>query len=383
MTLATLVLANLRRRLRRTILTVAGIAIALFLLVTLRSIVGMFAAAGEVGAETRLVIRHRMGIVFPLPRSYRAKLASMDGVTDVTWSNWFGGVYVEPKNFFPQFAVDAESYLRVHPEIVAPADQKQAFVKERTAVLAARALADRFGWKLGQTIPMRGTLFTGEHRFVLRGIYTPSEPGYDNRFLLHWDYLRERYRNSDYLDNVGWYIIRVRDPGSAPRIAAAIDSMFQNSADPTRSEAEGSFQISMLSMYGNIAFYLNLVGAAVIFAILLVAANTMAMSVRERAPEIAILKTLGFRTPAIVGLIVAESATIAGIGFAIGAGGALLLYSRHGLTIAGSIFPGLVVRPRTLALGLASAVVLGLVSGAAPAWRAARLHVVDALRRTA
>jgi len=382
MNLGTIVRANLWRRKRRTILTVAGIAIAFFLLVTLRSIVGMFAAAGRVGPETRLVVRNRTGIVFPLPRSYRSRLLAIDGVTDITWSNWFGGVYIETRNFFPQFAVDAESFLRVHPEFVLPEDQKQAFLKERIAVVAARSLADRFGWHLGQTIPLRGTLFPGEHRFILRGIYDPSEPGFDRQFLLHWDYLKERYRASDYLNNVGWYIIAVREPSAAPRVAAEIDSMYVNSADPTRSETEHSFQLGMLSMYGNIALYLNLVGAAVVFAILLVAANTMAMSVRERAPEIAVLKTLGFRTPVIVGLVVAESAVMAGLGYVLGTSAAWLLFGRAA-AIFGGLFPMLTLTPRLLALAALVAALLGLVSGAAPAWRAARLQVVDALRRTA
>jgi putative ABC transport system permease protein len=382
MNLGTIVRANLWRRKRRTILTVAGIAIAFFLLVTLRSIVGMFAAAGRVGPETRLVVRNRTGIVFPLPRSYRSRLLAIDGVTDITWSNWFGGVYIETRNFFPQFAVDAESFLRVHPEFVLPEDQKQAFLKERIAVVAARSLADRFGWHLGQTIPLRGTLFPGEHRFILRGIYDPSEPGFDRQFLLHWDYLKERYRASDYLNNVGWYIISVREPSAAPRVAAEIDSMYVNSADPTRSETEHSFQLGMLSMYGNIALYLNLVGAAVVFAILLVAANTMAMSVRERAPEIAVLKTLGFRTPVIVGLVVAESAVMAGLGYVLGTSAAWLLFGRAA-AIFGGLFPMLTLTPRLLALAALVAALLGLVSGAAPAWRAARLQVVDALRRTA
>ncbi len=381
MTTFTLVRANLRRRLRRTVLTVAGIAVALFLLVTLRCIVAIFAAAGHVGPETRLVIRNRTGIVFPLPRSYAARLAAVPGVTDVSWSNWFGGVYIEQRNFFPQVAVDAESYLRIHPEMVVPPEQKQAFLRERTAVMAARRLVDRFGWRLGQTIPLRGTLFEGEHRFTLRAIYEPSQPGYDGMFFLHWDYLKERYRDSDYLDNVGWYVIAVRDPASAPSIAAQIDSAFENSADPTRSETERTFQIGFISMYGNIALYLNLVGAAVVFAILLVAANTMAMSVRERAPEIAVLRTLGFGSPAIVGLVVAESTVIAGLGFAIGVGGALLLYNVHGL--GGGFFPQLRVGPAAVLLATAVAAVLGLSAGAAPAWRAARLQVVQALRRTA
>ena len=382
MNLGTIVLANLWRRKRRTILTVAGIAIAFFLLVTLRAIVGMFAAAGRVGPETRLVVRNRTGIVFPLPRSYRARLLAMPGVTDITWANWFGGVYIETRNFFPQFAVDAESYLRIHPEFVLPEDQKQAFLKERIAVVAARSLADRFGWHLGQTIPIRGTLFTGEHRFILRGIYEPSEPGFDRQFLLHWDYLKERYRSSDYLNNVGWYIIAVRDPTAAPRVAADIDSMYVNSADPTRSETERSFQLGMLSQFGNIALYLSLVGAAVVFAILLVAANTMAMSVRERAPEIAVLKTLGFGTPVIVGLVVAESAAMAALGYVLGTSAALLLFGR-GATVFGGLFPMLTLTPRLIALAGLVAALLGLVSGAAPAWRAARLQVVDALRRTA
>ncbi len=380
MTLATLVRANLRRRLRRTILTVLGIAIAFFLLVSLRSIVTLLRSAARVGAETRLIVRNRTGIVFPLPQSYRSRLAATDGVTGVSWVNWFGGIYIEARNFFPQFAIDPESYLELHPEILLAPEQRQAFLADRTGAIAARSLAERFGWRLGQTIPLRGTLFAGEHRFTLRGIYEPAEPGFDRMFMLHWDYLKERYRGSDYLDNVGWYVVRVRDPASAPRVAAAIDSSYQNSADPTRSETESNFQLDFVSMFGNVALYLDLVGLAVVFAILLAAANTMAMSVRERMPEVAVLRTLGFSTRTIIGLVLAEAGCIAGLGFMLGVGGALLLFNVGGVRLGGFI-PALPVTPGTLGLALVVALALALGSGTGPAWRAARLQVVDALRR--
>ncbi|MBI4546243.1 MAG: ABC transporter permease [Gemmatimonadetes bacterium] len=382
MTLATLVAANLRRRLRRSILTTLGIAIALFLFITLRSVITTMRAAGEVGSETRLVVRNKLGIVFPLPMAYRSRLEAMDVVTSVTWANWFGGVYLSERNFFPQFAIDAGSYLPLHPEVQLPEEQRAAFLAERTAAVVARDLAERFGWKLGQTIALRGTIFSGEHRFTIRGIYEPATPPFQNIFFFRWDYLKERYRESEYMSNVGWYIVGVRNPDDAARIGETIDRMYENSAAPTRSETERAFQLGFISLYGNVAFFLNVIGMAVVFAILLVAANTMAMSARERFHEVAVLKTLGFSDRTVLWLVLAEAGVIAGTGLALGLAGALLFYNVRGFDAAGFI-PGLSVARDTIALSVAIAALLAAVSAAVPAWQSARLQVVDALRPAA
>lgn len=382
MTLATLVAANLRRRLRRSILTTLGIAIALFLFITLRSVITTMRAAGEVGSETRLVVRNKLGIVFPLPMAYRSRLEAMDVVTSVTWANWFGGVYLSERNFFPQFAIDAGSYLPLHPEVQLTEEQRAAFLAERTAAVVARDLAERFGWKLGQTIALRGTIFSGEHRFTIRGIYEPATPPFQNIFFFRWDYLKERYRESEYMSNVGWYIVGVRNPDDAARIGETIDRMYENSAAPTRSETERAFQLGFISLYGNVAFFLNVIGMAVVFAILLVAANTMAMSARERFHEVAVLKTLGFSDRTVLWLVLAEAGVIAGTGLALGLAGALLFYNVRGFDAAGFI-PGLSVARDTIALSVAIAALLAAVSAAVPAWQSARLQVVDALRPAA
>lgn len=382
MTLATLVGVNLRRRLRRTLLTVLGVAVAFFLFVMLRSVITTLNASAEMSSATRLVARNQIGIVFPLPISYGNRLRAVEGVTALTWANWFGGLYVDERNFFPQLAIDAESYLPLHPEVQVDAAQRQAFLADRTGALAARSLVERFGWRLGQTVTLRGTIFEGEHRFTLRGVFEPGSPGFDGVFFLHWKYLQERYRDAEYLQNVGWYILGIRNPADAPRIARAIDALYENSAAATRTETEQAFQHSFITMYGNVSLYLNLIGMAVVFAILLVAANTMAMSARERFAEIAVLKTLGFGDGTVLALVLAEAGAIAVAGLLLGLGGAGLLFNLRDLSFGGMI-PGMSVAGETVALAAGIALLLALVSGAVPAWQSARLQVVQALRHVA
>ncbi|HEX6938664.1 MAG TPA: FtsX-like permease family protein [Longimicrobiales bacterium] len=383
MTRATLVRANLGRRKRRTILTVLGLGVALFLFVTLQTFLHALRTAGEVGGESRLVVINRIGITFPLPAAYRARLIAMDGVDVVSYASWFGGIYQDPSNFFANFAIDPETYLAVYPEIVVSPEHREAFLADRTGALVGVRLLERFGWQVGQSITLQGTIYPGDHTFTIRGVYHAGRKGFDeSSMLFHHRYLEEITRAQGGDGAVGWYILGIRDPQRAPAIAAAIDSAYVNSASPTRTQTEKAFNLSFIGMYGNIGFFLNAIGTAVVFAILMVSANTMAMSARERFGEVAVLKTLGFTDGDVLRLVLAEAAAIAALGLAIGLGGAALLFNVMDFDMGGFV-PGLSVSPG-VALG-AAGVTLFIVAASAsiPAWQASRLKVTDALRYVA
>lgn len=376
---ARLVRANLFRHKRRTILTGLSVAAALFLLVILRSVLTTLDDAAKVGSESRMVTRNAISIVFLVPRSYYEKIQAVPGVRSVAWANWFGGIYRDPRDFFPNFAVN-ETYLSLYPEIVVPQDQLEAFRAERTAAIAGRRLMERFGWTLGQNVTLRGTIYPGDWPFTIRGVYTVTNPGMgEDALLFHYAYLYERFPQGI---EPNWYVFAVDDPGAAAQVATTIDDMFRNSPAATRTETERAFQTGFITMYGNVGFLLNAVGMAVFFAILFVAANTMMMSARERTPEVAVLKTLGFGDALLVALLVAEALVITVGGGLLGVGGAKLVLDLTDFQGAGFL-PGFRLRGDTVALGLGLAVLLGIVSSVVPAWQAARLPVAQTLRRVA
>lgn len=379
MTHARLVRANLFRRKRRTMLTTLSVVAALFLLVTLRSVLTTLDEAIKVGSEKRMVTRNAISIVFFLPQAYSQKLRAVPGVKNTGWANWFGGVYRDPKDFFAQFAI-SETYLDLYPEIVVPEDQIKAFTTERTAAIVGRKLMERFGWQLGQNVTLRGTIYPGDWTFTIRGVYTATSPGFqEDAMFFQYEALWERFRE---FVQPNWYVLELEDPALAASVAKTIDDMFRNSPAATRTETERAFQTSFVTMYGNVGFLLNAIGTAVFFAILLVAANTMMMAARERLHEVAVLKTLGFGDGLLAGLLLVESLVITLGGGCVGIAGAKLLFDVTDFNAAG-LLPGFHVRWDTVALGVAFAVLLGIVSSAIPAWQAARLPVAQTLRRVA
>ena len=383
MTRATIVAANLRRRLRRTILTVIGVGAALFLFVTLRTFLHTLQTVGDVGSESRLVISNKLGIVFPLPLAYRARLTSLSGIDRVSYATWFGGVYQDPNNFFANFAIEPESYLALYPEIVVSPEHRQAFMEDRTAALVGVRLMERFGWQVGQTVTLRGSIYPGDHPFNIRGVYTAGKKGFDqSTFMFHHRYMEEIARGLGDEGSTGWYVLGVTDPNRAPELARGIDAAYENSSSPTRSQTEKAFNLAFVGLYGNIGFFLNAIGLAVVFAMLMVAANTMAMSARERFGEIAVLKTLGFTDGDVLRLVITESLIITGLGLALGLGAAMLAFNVIEFDMGGFI-PGLTVTPTIALTALVIALVIATASGAVPAWQSARLRVVDALRYVA
>jgi putative ABC transport system permease protein len=372
-----LILANLGRHKRRTLLTIASVALALFLFASLRTVVTTIGAAGRLGSARRLVVLNATGLVFPLPLAYAGRLRAIQGVEAVSWANWFGGRYGDGKRFFANFAVDPESYLEMYPEIRVPPDQREAFLHERNSAMIGKRLLDVFGWKVGQDVTLQGTIFPGDWTFTVRAVYTPTDRLInDDMLLFHHDYLDERIGRPGI---VGWYIVRIADPNAAATLASAIDDQFKNSSSPTKTGTEQAFNASFATMWGNVSLLMGTIGFAVVFAILLVTANAMMMSARERTGEVAVLKTIGFSDRTLFGLVLLEAGVIALSGAVLGLGGAKLLYRATNFNAAGFL-PGFDVTTETLLVGAGVALLLMLASGLVPAVRAARLPIVQALR---
>jgi len=372
-----LVLANLGRHKRRTLLTIASVALTLFLFASLRTVVTTLAATAQFGGARRLVATNATGIVFPLPLAYANRIKAVPGVEAVSWANWFGGRYGDGKRFFANFAVDAESYLAMYPEIVMPPDQRDAFLHDKSSALIGKRLLTQFGWRLGQNVTLQGTIFPGDWTFTVRAVYTPTDPVIgDDVLIFHHTLFDERIGRAGI---AGWYIVQIDHPDHAAGIAKAIDDMFRNSSAPTKTGTEREFQASFATMWGNVSLLMGTIGLAVVFAILLVTANAMMMSARERTGEVAVLKTIGFSDRTLFTLVMLEAGVVALTGAAIGLGGAKLLYRATNFNGLGFL-PGFDVSPATLLLGAGVALGLMLASGLVPAVRAARLPVVQALR---
>jgi putative ABC transport system permease protein len=374
-----LISKGLGRNKKRTLLTALAITVALFLFSTLITVLTAFDRSVEVLGESRLVTRHAVSLVFPLPLSYAERIARVDGVAGVSYGNWFGAVLEDrPQDFFSQFAVESETYLRAYPEVTIPPDEWKAFMEERTACLMGETLLRDFGWKIGDNVTLLGTIYPGDWTFTIRGTYTAAR-GFDKRSMLfHWKYFDEGVLPHQ-KGRPGFYIVTLSDPNDAARVAASIDALFENSSARTRTETEQAFQQGFIGMMGNVKALILVVGFAVVIAMILVAANTMIMAGRERTREIAVLKALGFDDGLCQRLLLAESAGVAVVGGLLGTVVAKVVYQATGFTMWGW-FPDFTVEWSTVGLGLAVALFIGLVAGFVPARRAQRLRIVDALR---
>jgi putative ABC transport system permease protein len=372
-----LVWANLMRHKRRTVLTTLSVALALFLFASLRSVGTTLDAMTAAGSETRMVVRNATGIVFPLPMNYTQRLAAVEGVRSVSWASWFGGSYQSDRHFeFASFAVDGRSFLAIYPEIVVSPEHQEAFFADRAGAIVGVDLIERYGWRVGQNVTLKGSLYPGDWTFTIRGTYTVSNKSFDElSFIFHYAYLEER---TERRAMPGWFYLQLDDPGAAPNVAATVDGQFRNSSTPTRTETERAFNAGWVTMWGNVKFLMGAIGTAVVFAILLITSNAMMMSARERTGEVAVLKALGYGESLVFGLELAEAGVVALVGAALGLGGAVLLY--RNLELFAQFLPGFVVTGGTVLLGAGLALALALSSGLVPAVRAARLPVVQALR---
>jgi len=374
-----LLLANLGRKKLRTLLTTGSFLIALFLFGILVAIRGGFHQGVEMAGADRLVVTNRTSIIQPLPIAYRERIARIPGVAAVTHANWFGGVYQDEKNFFVQFAVDPETYPQLFPEFTLSTEELAAFRADRTGAIVGARTAARFGWKRGDRVPLRGTIFPGAWEFTIRGIYRGARPEDDlTQFWFQYPYLEEK--GPRWIRGiVGWYVVRIEDPARAAEVAQAIDAAFANSAWETRAQTEKALAGSFVQQMGNIELLVLTIGGVVFFTLLLVTGATMAGAVRERVPELAVLKALGYSDGFVLLLVLAEACLIAGVGGVLGLGLVKLFTLRGDPT--GGILPIFYVGPAAMAAGLLLALATGVAAASLPALGAMRLRVVEALRR--
>ncbi len=368
----------------RAALTVGGMAVAVLAFALLRTMVAAWYAGAEAASPARLVTRNAVSLIYPLPMAYLPKLQALPGVAAVGYGNWFAGIYIDEKHFFPQFAVDPlRQYFDIYPEYVMPEYQKLAFFQDRRGCAAGRALAQRYGWRLGDSIVLKGTFYPGEWQFILRAIYTGAEAQTDEgRFYFHWEYLNESLKKKadSRADQVSWFTIKVTRPELAPQVAAAVDAMFQNSLAETITETEKAFYLGFVSMMETILLAIRVVSWVVIGVILVVLANTMAMSARERLGEYAVLKTMGFKARHLAGLIFGESLLLALAGGLVGL--SLTFPAVHVFrTQLGQYFRVFPLTRTTLAVGLTVALAVGFLAAVLPAWRAAQVRIAEALRK--
>ncbi len=380
-----LLLKNAFRHRLRTALTMIGLVVAICAFGLLRTILDAWYAGVEGSSSARLVTRSNISLTFALPLHYAQRIRGIAGVRQVSWANWFGGVYITERNFFPQFAVDPASYLALYPEYRLSDAERTAFVRDRQGAVVGRKLAEKFGWKLGDQIPLRGTIYPGTWTFHLRGIWDGADAKTDeSQLLFHWDFLNEsiRARMPRRADAVGVYILGIDEPRDAALIGQRIDALFANSLAETMTETESAFQLSFVSMSEAILVAVQAVSYIIIVVIMAVMANTMTMTARERLAEYATLKALGFPPAFVVRLLYGESLLIAAIGGALGLAATLPLAAafRHA---AGTLFPVFQVSPLTMALQWAAALGVGAAAAAWPAWRMSRIDIVAGLRHLA
>jgi putative ABC transport system permease protein len=378
---------NLLRRKFRTIFTIGAIFFAFLLFGVLMAIRSAFSMGVDMAGQGRLMAIDKVSIINPLPASYEAKIRQVPGVTDTTHSNWFGGYYQDVRNQVPTFATDPESWLRIYAkEFELPEDQKKAFIADRTSIVVGADTAKKYGWKVGQRIPINGTIYRrpdgGPWEFTIAGIYDSKIKGADKtNILFHYMYLRETIpEQSGMRDKYNWYVFTIDNPDKAAEVAAKVDALFANSPNETKTNTEKAFVSDWAKQIGDIGQIMMWIVGMAMFTILLVSGNTMAQAIRERTSELAVLKTLGFTEGRILSMVLLESAIIATIG-----GGLGLALSYVFITVGGDpthgLLPAFFFPTKAIVTGVGLVLALGLAAGLLPAWQASRLRIVDALRR--
>ncbi|MEE7566198.1 FtsX-like permease family protein, partial [Xanthomonas sp. Kuri4-3] len=377
-----LVWAQLFRSKTRTLLTLLSVVAAFLLFGMLDSVRVAFNSGGSVDGANRLVVASRLSITQSLPTRLEPQIRAVAGVRDVTYAMWFGGIYQDPRNFFPNFSV-APNFFDVYREYQVPADQLKAFHDTRTGAAVGESLARKFGWKVGDTIPLQATIFprggSNDWPLQLKAIFRMkdrSQVGQENQLMMNWAYFDE---SNDYIKNrVSWYTVALADPAQASRVALAIDALSANSDHETKTQTESAFQQAFAKQFADIGLIVTAIMGAVFFTLLLLTGNTMAQAVRERIPELATLKTLGFQDRTVLALVMVESVLLIGLGGLIGLGLAALVIPGVA-TASGGMMPLRSVPGQTWAVGLALMLGIGVVVGWLPALRARRLKIVDAL----
>ncbi len=367
----------------RSGLTILGITVAVLAFGLLRTVIGAWYAGVEAASASRLVTRNAISIIFPLPISYAEKIRQIEGVKAVSWGNWFGGIYIDEKNFFANFCIEPRTYLSIYPEFVLSDPEKKAFLADRKGFVAGRKLAERFHWKIGDQVTLKGTIYPGNWDFVMRGIYKGRDETVDEtQFFFHWDYLNETMKRlyPGRADQAGFYMIAVTRPDVAPDVALAIDKAFKNSLAETLTETEKAFNQGFIAMSGAIVTAIQMVSFVVILIIMAVVANTMAMTTRERIGDYAIMKTLGFGGTDIAVMIFGESLVISLTGCLIGMILTFPAAKAFGQTLS-TYFPIFIVSPDTLWLDLIAAFLIAFFAAIVPARHAVRVGIAEGLRR--
>ena len=379
-----LIFKNIFRHKLRSTLTIVALVVALLAFGLLQTVVHAWYAGADMASATRLVTRNAISLVFPLPAYYRERIKAIDGVKQVVISNWFGGIYKDQSfgNIFAQFAVDHDTFFDLYPEFKVNPDDLLAFKRDRRGAMVGRLLADKYGWKVGDTITLKGAIYPGNWDFNVRGIYEPADETTITRQLyFHWDYLNELLkkkfpRRAEY---AGVFIVQIADGSRAAEISQAIDREFRNSLAETLSETEKAFQLGFIAQTETIIVAVRIVSFVVIIIIFAVVANTMAMTARERLSEYATLKALGFGPAFVATLIIGESLMITGLGAGLGVLATFPVAAGF-KALLGTMFPVFRVTADTVALQLGAAMVVGLLAGILPSIRASRVKIVDGLR---
>ena len=377
-----LIFKNTMRHKLRSTLTIMGIAIAVIAFGLLRTVVTAWYGGIEAAAADRLITRQSVSFIFPLPLSYKNKISSLPGVSDVAFQNWFGGTYKDKTQFFARIA-SSDNILDVYPEYVLPKEQLDVYNKERNSCIIGSGLAKNYNFKIGDVMSVDGDIYPGRWDFVIRGIYTPKfQSTDDNSMFFHWDYLNERMVKEmpGRANDVGWYIIKIKDPNQSARISDEVDALFKNSTSETKTETERAFNQGFIASSSAIITSMNVMSFMIIGIIMLVLGNTMIMASRERTREYAVLKTLGFSGKHIIGLILGESMFISCLGSFFGLMFVFPMVASFEKFIPKGMFPQFHVEPITLILAVSAALFIGIAAAAFPIQRVLNTKIVEGFR---
>jgi putative ABC transport system permease protein len=383
MELVRLLLRNTLRHKLRSLLTVVGVGVAVMAFGLLQTVVTAWYAGVEASAANRLITRHAVSFVFPLPLAYRDRIAQVPGVNKVTYAAWFSGVYIDKDQFFARLAVDSDTFFDVYPEFLIPREQFESFRRERNACIIGIDLARRYDLEIGDIMPMEGDVFPGQWEFVVRGIYEPRDQTTDpSTMMFHYKYLDERVRQDspDRAGQVGWYIVRIADPDNSASISREIDQMFANSRAETKTETERAFQQNFLSAASAVITAMNIMSFVIIGIILLVLGNTMVMAARERTHEFAVLKALGFSGVQLFFLLAGESMILSVVGSALGLIVTVPAVDGFQAALPKGWFPVFYIKPETIVIGCIAGLAVGLFAALIPLRRVLTTHIVEGLR---
>ena len=378
-----LIFKNALRHKLRTLLTILGIAVAMVAFGLLRTVVTAWNIGVEASQADRLITRHSVSFIFPLNYAYRDKIANIPGVDIVSYANWFGGVYIDKTQFFARMAIDADTYFKVYSEFLVNENELADFQKERNACIVGEGIARQYKLKIGDLMPLEGDIYPGRWEFVIKGIYRGKNKHTDtSQMLFHWDYLNQRMEQEDpsRANEVGWYLIKIDDPNRAGEISAAIDAQFANSSAETKTETERAFQQGFVASTSAILTAMNVMSFLIVGIIMLVLANTMVMSARERTREFAVFKALGFSGGHLTGLIMGESRQISALGGSIGLLLIFPIVAGFEQAIPKGIFPVFQIEPITIILALSAVLFIGLAAGFVPVQRALTTRIIDGFR---